>query len=139
MYRFTVVNNKADHRPVVLFFCLLSVLLGLYLSSFFGIIICVILNGIAAWWVWQKIIAIHPINGVIILEPKSIRFESGRFKIQGKITAKTLILTNAVWLHIEGFNQHHWLIISANGVDEQSYTRLKRAALIAINGEEESK
>ena len=138
MYRFTVVNNKAEHRPVVLFFCLLSVVLGLYLSSFFSIV-CLTLNAIALCWVWQKILAIHPDSGVIILEHKQIRFENENVKIQGQITPKTIILNTSVWLHIKGFNKRQWLIISANSVNNQSYARLKRAALIAINGEEESK
>lgn len=139
MYRFTVVNNKAEHRPVVLFFCLLSVVIGLYLSSFFSIVVCLTLNAIALCWVWQKILAIHPDSGVIILEHKQIRFENENVKIQGQITPKTIILNTSVWLHIKGFNKRQWLIISANSVNNQSYARLKRAALIAINGEEESK
>ncbi|TMO74683.1 hypothetical protein CWC17_08090 [Pseudoalteromonas sp. S3785] len=139
MYRFTVVNNKAEHRPVVLFFCLLSVVLGLYLSSFFSIVVCLTLNAIALCWVWQKILAIHPDSGVIILEHKQIRFENENVKIQGQITPKTIILNTSVWLHIKGFNKRQWLIISANSVNNQSYARLKRAALIAINDEEESK
>ena len=139
MYRFTVVNNKAEHRPVVLFFCLLSVVLGLYLSSFFSIVVCLTLNAIALCWVWQKILAIHPDSGVIILEHKQIRFENENVKIQGQITPKTIILNTSVWLHIKGFNKRQWLIISANSVNNQSYARLKRAALIAINGEEVSK
>lgn len=139
MYRFTVVNNKAEHRPVVLFFCLLSVVIGLYLSSFFSIVVCLTLNAIALCWVWQKILAIHPDSGVIILEHKQIRFENENVKIQGQITPKTIILNTSVWLHIKGFNKRQWLIISANSVNNQSYARLKRAALIAINGEEVSK
>lgn len=139
MYRFTVVNNKAEHRPVVLFFCLLSVVLGLYLSSFFSIVVCLTVNAIALCWVWQKILAIHPGSGVIILEHKQIRFENENVKIQGQITPKTIILNTSVWLHIKGFNKRQWLIISANSVNNQSYARLKRAALIAINGEEVSK
>lgn len=139
MYRFTVVNNKAEHRPVVQFFCLLSVVIGLYLSSFFSIVVCLTLNAIALCWVWQKILAIHPDSGVIILEHKQIRFENENVKIQGQITPKTIILNTSVWLHIKGFNKRQWLIISANSVNNQSYARLKRAALIAINGEEESK
>lgn len=139
MYRFTVVNNKAEQRPVVLFFCLLSVVLGLYLSSFFSIVVCITVNTIAFYWIWQKIVAIHPESGVIILEPKQIRFENESLKVQGQITPKTKILNTSVWLHIKGFNKRQWLIISANGVNKQSYARLKRAALIAINGEVESK
>lgn len=124
---------------MVLFFCLLSVVLGLYLSSFFSIVVCLTVNAIALCWVWQKILAIHPGSGVIILEHKQIRFENENVKIQGQITPKTIILNTSVWLHIKGFNKRQWLIISANSVNNQSYARLKRAALIAINGEEESK
>ncbi|WP_327077724.1 protein YgfX [Pseudoalteromonas sp. P1-25] len=123
----------------MLFFCLLSVVIGLYLSSFFSIVVCLTLNAIALCWVWQKILAIHPDSGVIILEHKQIRFENENVKIQGQITPKTIILNTSVWLHIKGFNKRQWLIISANSVNNQSYARLKRAALIAINGEEESK
>ncbi|WP_327077822.1 protein YgfX [Pseudoalteromonas sp. P1-13-1a] len=124
---------------MVQFFCLLSVVIGLYLSSFFSIVVCLTLNAIALCWVWQKILAIHPDSGVIILEHKQIRFENENVKIQGQITPKTIILNTSVWLHIKGFNKRQWLIISANSVNNQSYARLKRAALIAINGEEESK
>ncbi|MEI8642026.1 hypothetical protein P4S68_16855 [Pseudoalteromonas sp. Hal099] len=72
-------------------------------------------------------------------KPKQIRFENENLKVQGQITPKTKILNTSVWLHIKGFNKRQWLIISANGVNKQSYARLKRAALIAINGEVESK
>ncbi|WP_349665942.1 hypothetical protein [Pseudoalteromonas sp. S3776] len=123
----------------MLFFCLLSVVLGLYLSSFFSIVVCLTLNAIALCWVWQKILAIHPDSGFIILEHKQIRFENENVKIQGQITPKTIILNTSVWLLIKGFNKRQWLIISANSVNNQSYARLKRAALIAINGEEKSK
>nr|WP_249935907.1 protein YgfX [Pseudoalteromonas sp. S3785] len=109
------------------------------MSSFFSIVVCLTLNAIALCWVWQKILAIHPDSGVIILEHKQIRFENENVKIQGQITPKTIILNTSVWLHIKGFNKRQWLIISANSVNNQSYARLKRAALIAINDEEESK
>ena len=97
------------------------------------------MNVTAGFVVWQKVLAIHPIDGVIILEPKLFRFEGGSLKVQGEISKKSHFYGNSIWLHIKGFSNNHWLIISANGVNKQSYARLKRATLSAISCAEESK
>ncbi len=96
---------------------------------------CVLVNLLAGIVVWQKIVAAQPITGVVILAPNQFRFESDTRCVQGEITAKSRLFNNSVWLSIKGFNKHYWLIITANSVDAQSYTRLKRATLNAINAE----
>lgn len=80
--------------------------------------------------------AVQPLEGVIILAPKQFRFENNTLLIQGEISAKSRIIGNSVWLYINGFNNNYWLIITANSVDVQSYARLKRATLNAINAVE---
>ncbi|WP_310736816.1 hypothetical protein [Pseudoalteromonas sp. SG43-3] len=118
---------------------MLSLLLCMFLDAALAMLFCVIINAIAAYIVWRKILAIHPTQGVIILEPKLFRFEGETLKVQGEITQKSRFYGNSIWLHIKGFSEHHWLIISANGVNEQSYARLKRATVGAINCVLESK
>jgi len=139
VYRFTVTDNKADHKPVVVFFCMLALILCLFLSSVLAMLFCVVVNTVAGLFVWRKVLAAHPIRGVVILEPNLFRFESQSLKIQGEISTQSRILGSSVWLYIKGFSKNHWLIISANGVNEQSYARLKRATLSAISGAAGSK
>lgn len=118
---------------------MLTLIFCLFLSSKLVMFLCVIINTLAAFLVWRKILATQPIRGVIILEPKLFRFEGDTLKVQGKITQKSRFYGNSIWLHIKGFSNNHWLIISANGVNKQSYARLKRATLSAINCALESK
>ncbi|MEM5513077.1 hypothetical protein WNY79_09285 [Pseudoalteromonas sp. AS84] len=118
---------------------MLGLILCLFLSSVLAIIFCLVMNVTAGFVVWQKVLAIHPTDGVIILEPKLFRFEGEGLKIQGEISKKSRFYGNSIWLHIKGFSNNHWLIISANGVNKQSYARLKRATLSAISCAEESK
>ncbi len=139
MYRFTVKNNKADHKPIVVFFCVLTLIMCLFLNSVLSIIVCVIANLIAGVLVERKITVCQPHMGVIILEPNLFRFENHAYKVEGQISTKSRVFTGSVWLFIKGFSNNHWLIISANGVDKQSYARLKRAVLSAVNGAQESK
>ena len=68
--------------------------------------------------------------------PKFVALPSAR---KSQISPKSKVFTGSVWLFIKGFNNNHWLIISANGVDKQSYARLKRAVLSAVNGAQEPK
>ena len=118
---------------------MLTLILCIFLSSKLAMFLCVIINASAAFLVWLKIVATHPISGVIILEPKLFRFEGETLKIQGEISTKSRLYGSSIWLHIKGFSNNHWLIISANGVNKQSYARLKRATLSAISCAEESK
>ena len=98
-----------------------------------------IANLIAGILVERKITVCQPHMGVIILEPSLFRFENDAHKIEGQISPKSKVFMGSVWLFIKGFNNNHWLIISANGVDKQSYARLKRAVLSAVNGAQEPK
>jgi len=139
VYRFTVKNNKADHKPIVVFFCVLTLIMCLFLSSFLAILICIFANLTTGVLVWHKVKACQPQMGVIILEPSLFRFENDAHKIEGQISPKSKVFLGSVWLFIKGFNNNHWLIISANGVDKQSYARLKRAVLSAVNGAQGSK
>lgn len=139
MYRFTVTNNKADHKPFVVFFCLLALLLCLFLSTIKAILFCALISALIGLLVWRKVLKSHPVSGVIILQPTLFRFENNAIKIQGQIGTKSFIFASSAWLYIKGFNKNHWLIITANGVNEQSYARLKRAVLSAVKGEKVSK
>lgn len=118
---------------------MLTLLFCLFLDTVLAVLFCVIINAMAAYIFWRKVLEIHPIKGLIILEPKVFRFVGETLKVQGEITQKSRFYGNSIWLHIKGFNEHHWLVISTNGVDAQSYARLKRATLSAINCALESK
>jgi uncharacterized membrane protein len=136
VYRFSVTANKADHKPIVVFFCLQAILLCLFLTSVWAMVFCVLVSLLAAIMVWQKIVAAHPLNGVVILDANQFRFENDSLHVQGVITAKSRLFSKSIWLYINGFSKNYWLIISANSVDLQNYTRLKRATLNAINAVE---
>jgi hypothetical protein len=139
VYRFTVSNNKIDHKFIVVFFGIMTLLLGLFLSTVWAIIFCVFINIFSARLVWLKMCKYTPSHGVIILDGARLQFESDSLRFQGEVTTKSRLFYNSVWLHLQGFNQHHWLIILANGVDAQSYARLKRAALGGTNPASELK
>ena len=139
MYRFTVTDNKTDHKPIVVFFCVLTLVLCLFMNSVVAILFCIALNSVAGIIVWRKIVAAQPQQGIILLEPNQLRFEGSGRQIQGAISKQSRLLGQSVWLYINGFSKNYWLIISANSVDEQSYARLKRATLEAINYAEGSK
>ena len=139
MYRFTVTDNQTDHKQIVVFFCVLTLILCLFTTSILATLFCIALNIDAGIIVWRKIVAAQPEQGVILLEPNQFRFENEKLLIQGVIGKQSRLLGRSVWLYINGFSENYWLIISANSVDEQSYTRLKRATLAAINCALESK
>lgn len=139
MYRFTVTNNQTDHKQIVVFFCVLTLILCLFTTSILATLFCIALNIVAGIIVWRKIVAAQPEQGVILLEPNQFRFENEKLLIQGVIGKQSRLLGHSVWLYINGFSENYWLIISANSVDEQSYARLKRATLAAINCALESK
>ncbi len=133
MYRFTVTDNKTDHKPIVVFFCVLTLVLCLFMNSVVATLFCIALNTLAGIIVWRKIVAAQPQQGIILLEPNQFRFEGSGRQIQGAISKQSRLLGQSVWLYINGFSKNYWLIISANSVDEQSYARLKRATLDAAN------
>lgn len=133
MYRFIVTNNKTDHKPIVVFFCVFTLVLCLFLTSAVAVLLCISLNIISGFIVWRKIRAAQPEQGVILLEPNQFRFENEERHIQGEISKQSRLVGRSIWLYINGFSKHDWLIIAANSVDEQSYARLKRATLAAIN------
>ena len=139
MYRFTVTDNKTDHKPIVVFFCVLTLVLCLFMNSVVATLFCIALNTLAGIIVWRKIVAAQPQQGIILLESNQFRFEGSGRQIQGVISKQSRLLGQSVWLYINGFSKNYWLIISANSVDKQSYARLKRATLKAINYVEESK
>jgi hypothetical protein len=139
VYRFTVTDNKTDHKPIVVFFCVLTLVLCLFMNSVVATLFCIALNTLAGNIVWRKIVAAQPQQGIILLEPNQFRFEGSGRQIQGAISKQSRLLGQSVWLYINGFSKNYWLIISANSVDEQSYARLKRATLEAINYVAESK
>ncbi|MEM6981575.1 MAG: hypothetical protein AAF510_01130 [Pseudomonadota bacterium] len=118
---------------------MLTLILCLFTTSILATLFCIAVNIVAGIIVWRKIVAAQPEQGVILLEPNQFRFENEKLLIQGVIGKQSRLLGRSVWLYINGFSENYWLIISANSVDEQSYTRLKRATLAAINCALESK
>lgn len=123
----------------MVFFCILTLVLCLFLSSFSAILFCIGINVLSGLIVWRKILAAQPSRGIIILEPKQFRFENSERQIQGVISKQSRLVGRSVWLYINGFSKNYWLIIAANSVDEQSYARLKRMTVAAINCAEGSK
>ena len=109
------------------------------MDSVAATLFCIVLNILAGIIVWRKIVAAQPQQGIILLEPNQFRFEGSGRQIQGVISNQSRLFGHSVWLYINGFSKNYWLIISANSIDEQSYARLKRATLEAINYAEESK
>ena len=91
---------------------MLSFILCLFLDSLLSMLFCLIINALAGLVMWRKVLAIHPNEGIIILEPKLFRFEGESLKIQGEISNKSRFYGNNIWLHIKGFSNNHWLIIS---------------------------
>ncbi|KPH91286.1 hypothetical protein CWC14_11790 [Pseudoalteromonas sp. S3260] len=118
---------------------MLTLVLCLFMNSVVATLFCIALNTLAGIIVWRKIVAAQPQQGIILLEPNQFRFEGSGRQIQGVISKQSRLLGQSVWLYINGFSKNYWLIISANSVDEQSYARLKRATLEAINYVAESK
>ena len=139
MYRFSVTNNIADHKPFVVYFSLFAVCYSLFLTTILAQIISLISCAIFGYVSWQWYKKSHPQQGVFILAPSQCRFENNTLKINGQISNRSRVYQRSVWLYIEGFANSHWLIINASGVDEQSFIRLKRATLAARHGPEESK
>ncbi len=85
MYRFTVTNNQTDHKQIVVFFCVLTLILCLFTTSILATLFCIALNIVAGIIVWRKIVAAQPEQGVILLEPNQFRFENEKLLIQGVI------------------------------------------------------
>jgi hypothetical protein len=131
VYRFTVTNNTPDHKPFVVFFCLIAIILCFayqhIIAQLLACLCCLIIAVIS----FKKVQQSQPEKGVVILEQTDLRFASDTINMQGQITAKSYVFANFVVLRLAGFYQSHWLIISAASVDEVSYSRLKRA-IIAV-------
>ena len=139
MYRFTIDNNIADHKPFVVYFSLFAVCFSLFLTTLYAQIICLISCAVCGFISWQWYKKSHPQQGVFILAPPQCRFENNTLKINGQISNRSRVYQRSVWLYIDGFANSHWLIINASGVDEQSFIRLKRATLAARREQKESK
>ena len=131
MYRFTVTNNTTDHKPFVVFFCLTAIILCFVYQHVFAQLLACLACFFLAFLSFKKVQQAQPERGVIILEQAELRFVNDKLKIQGQITAKSYVFANFVVLRLAGFYQSHWLIISSTSVDEESFSRLKRA-IIAV-------
>ena len=118
---------------------MLTVILSLFLNSVWTIFFCVLVNALSGVYVCYKYTATHPKNGVIILDANQLRFEGDSLKVQGKVGRKSRLLNSSLWLYIEGFSKNYWLIISANSIDTQNYTRLKRIIVSTKNTTKELK
>ncbi|WP_375185211.1 protein YgfX [Pseudoalteromonas sp.] len=131
MYRFTVTNNTTDHKPFVVFFCLTAITLCFVYQHVFAQLLACLACFFLAILSFKKVQQAQPEKGFIILEQAEFRFVNDKLKIQGQITAKSYVFANFVVLRLAGFYQSHWLIISSASVDEESFSRLKRA-IIAV-------
>ncbi|MAD03087.1 protein YgfX [Pseudoalteromonas sp. MEBiC 03485] len=131
MYRFTVTNNTTDHKPFVVFFCLIAIILCFAYQHVIAQLLACLACLFLAILCFKKAQHAQPENGVIILEQAELRFVNDNLKIQGQIMAKSYVFANFVVLRLAGFYKSHWLIINAASVDEMSYSRLKRA-IIAV-------
>ncbi|MAH28251.1 MAG: hypothetical protein CMK61_06145 [Pseudoalteromonadaceae bacterium] len=131
MYRFTVTNNTPDHKPFVVFFCLTAIILCFAYQHVIAQLLACFACFFLAILSFKKVQQAQPEKGFIILEQAELRFVNDKLKIQGQITAKSYVFANFVVLRLAGFYQSHWLIISSASVDEESFSRLKRA-IIAV-------
>jgi len=131
VYRFTVTNNTTDHKPFVVYFCLTAIILCFVYQHVFAQLLACLACFFLAFLSFKKIHQAQPEKGFIILEQAELRFVNDKLKIQGQITAKSYVFANFVVLRLAGFYQSHWLIISSASVDEESFSRLKRA-IIAV-------
>jgi hypothetical protein len=131
VYRFTVTNNTTDHKPFVVFFCLTAITLCFVYQHVFAQLLACLACFFLAILSFKKVQQAQPEKGFIILEQAEFRFVNDKLKIQGQITAKSYVFANFVVLRLAGFYQSHWLIISSASVDEESFSRLKRA-IIAV-------
>ncbi len=131
MYRFTVKNNTPDHKPFVVFFCLIAILLCFAYQHVIAQLLVCLCCLIIAVISFKKFQQAQPENGFILLEQAELRFINDTLKIQGQITTKSYVFANFVVLRLAGFYQSHWLIINAASVDEVDFSRLKRA-IIAV-------
>ena len=129
MYRFCITNNKADHKPFVVCFGLFAFCFCAFLTTLFAQALTLLLSlliGLSCWR-WYK--HQHPIKGTLIIDSPHCHFVNPEKEITGKIGCKSRAYQHCVWLNIIGLSRTHWLIINANGCDEQSFIRLKRAVL----------
>ena len=131
MYRFTVTNNTPDHKPFVVFFCLTAIILCFAYQHVIAQLLACFACFFLAILSFKKVQQAQPEKGFIILEQAELRFANDKLKVQGQITAKSYVFANFVVLRLAGFYQSHWLIISSASVDEESFSRLKRA-IIAV-------
>ncbi|MBC7009700.1 MULTISPECIES: protein YgfX [unclassified Pseudoalteromonas] len=131
MYRFTVTNNTPDHKPFVVFFCLTAIILCFAYQHVIAQLLACFACFFLAILSFKKVQQAQPEKGFIILEQAELRFVNDKLKVQGQITAKSYVFANFVVLRLAGFYQSHWLIISSASVDEESFSRLKRA-IIAV-------
>ncbi|WOC25414.1 hypothetical protein LY624_12595 [Pseudoalteromonas sp. N1230-9] len=129
MYRFTVKNNFPDHKPFVVFFCFLALLLYFsyshILSELLACFACLVIGVVC----FKKVKQAQPSEGVIILQQSQLGFFNEQLQLQGKISPKSYVFANHVVIRLIGFYQSHWLIISSASVDELSFSRLRRAVI----------
>ena len=115
----------------MVFFCLTAITLCFVYQHVFAQLLACLACFCLAILSFKKVQQAQPERGVIILEQAELRFVNNKLKIQGQITAKSYVFANFVVLRLAGFYQSHWLIISSTSVDEESFSRLKRA-IIAV-------
>ena len=117
----------------MVFFCLTAITLCFVYQHVFAQLLACLACFFLAILSFKKVQQAQPEKGFIILEQAELRFVNDKLKVQvqGQITAKSYVFANFVVLRLAGFYQSHWLIISSASVDEESFSRLKRA-IIAV-------
>ncbi|WP_421418720.1 hypothetical protein ACN9JF_11725 [Pseudoalteromonas lipolytica] len=131
MYRFSVKQNTPDHKPFVVFFCFIAIILSFAYQQLFSQCLVFVSSFIIGVISYKKVTQLQPTHGAIILEQSQLRFLNNRVQMQGAISPKSKIFSNFVVIKLAGFYKSHWLIITAASVDEVSFSRLKRA-IIAV-------
>ena len=129
MYRFCVINNKADHKPFVVCFGLFAFCFCAFLTTLFTQVSTLLLSLLIGLRCWRWYKQHHPVQGTLIVDSSHCHFVNLENEITGKIGCKSRAYQHSVWLNVIGLGHTHWLIINANGCDKQSFIRLKRAVL----------
>ncbi|WP_404338726.1 hypothetical protein [Pseudoalteromonas mariniglutinosa] len=129
MYRFSVVNNNLDHKPIVVLCFFIVLFFYFSLTTLLAQLVAIGSSCLIGYLTWLKLKAVHPSTGVILLEQKQLRFCSAKWQVQGTITAKSYLFPYCVCLCLQGFTGSYWLIIKSTSVQKTDLARLRRAVV----------
>ncbi|MCQ8877965.1 hypothetical protein NQT69_08155 [Pseudoalteromonas shioyasakiensis] len=91
--------------------------------------LCILFTGMTGYLCWRWFRRAHPLQGTFVLDGTNCHFINAEQEINGMISSRSRAYQHCIWLNLIGFSQAQWLIINANGLDEESFIRLKRAVL----------